>query len=301
MRNHAEVVSEEHVSNLSYVRSEPKRLRELGFDEKWLQDRISEGPSLLGLGDLAVITREHAQPTGGRIDFLLYDAEEDARYEVEVMLGRVDETHIIRTLEYWDVERKRFPSLQHRAVIVAEEITNRFFNIISLLYRAIPLIAIQMSAFELDAKIVLHFTRVLDLPEPESDEQGLGSEKVDRVYWEKRSNPASLRIVDQLLSVIPSSLGAPRVTYNKHHIAIGTTGQNFLWMHPRKSAAHLHMHLKLDGPARAAVLQKLEAVGIYSGARGGKELKLRLSAKELSDHQPLIQELIEQCERQSRE
>ncbi len=38
------------------------------------------------------------------------------------MLGAVDESHIIRTIEYWDVERQRYPTLQHRAVIVAEEI-----------------------------------------------------------------------------------------------------------------------------------------------------------------------------------
>lgn len=288
------------MTNLSYVRAEPKRLRDLGFDEKWLQERISEDPSILGLGDLVVITREHAQPTGGRIDFLMYDPEEEARYEIEVMLGRVDETHIIRTLEYWDIERKRFPSLQHRAVVVAEEITNRFFNIISLLNQAIPLIAIQLSAFELEAKLVLHFTTVLDLPEPESDEQGLGSEKVDRLYWERRSNPASLRIVDRMLSLVPSGSGPARVTYNKYHIALGTTGQNFLWLHPRKSASHLHMHLKLDGQPRTTMLQKLEGAGIYSGPRG-KEIKLRLSAKELSDHESLVRELVEECERQSRE
>ena len=288
------------MTNLNYVRAEPKRLRDLGFDEKWLQDRINEDPSILGLGDLVVITREHTQPTGGRIDFLMYDPEEEARYEIEVMLGRVDETHIIRSLEYWDVERKRFPSLQHRAVIIAEEITNRFFNIISLLNQAIPLVAIQLSAFELDGKVVLHFTTVLDLPEPESDEQGLGSEKVDRVYWEKRSNPASLRIVDRMLSLVPTGSGAARVTHNKYHIAVGTTGQNFLWLHPRKSASHLHMHLKLDGQARATMLQRLEDAGIYSGPRG-KEIKLRLSAKELSDHESLVRELVEECERQSRE
>ncbi len=288
------------MTNLNYVRAAPKRLRDLGFDERWLQDRVNEDPSLLGLGDLVVITREHTQPTGGRIDFLMYDPEEEARYEIEVMLGRLDETHIIRTLEYWDIERKRFPSLQHRAVIVAEEITNRFFNIISLLNQAVPLIAIQLSAFELDGKIVLHFTTVLDLPEPESDEQGLGSEKVDRLYWEKRSNPVSLRIVDRLLSMIPSTSGAARVTYNKYHIAVGTTGQNFLWLHPRKNASHVHMHLKLDGAARATLLEKLEAAGIYSGARG-KEIKVRLSANELSDQEPLVKEVLDECERQSRE
>ena len=75
-------------------------LRSLGLDERWLQDRIAEDPSLLGLGDLDVIRRERNQASGGRIDFLMHDPEEDIRFEIEVMLGVLDETHIIRTIEY---------------------------------------------------------------------------------------------------------------------------------------------------------------------------------------------------------
>jgi hypothetical protein len=283
---------------LNFVRAHPKRLRELGFDERWLQDRISEDPSLLGLGDLTVITREHSQPSGGRIDFLMYDPEEECRYEIEVMLGRVDESHIIRTLEYWDVERRRFPGVQHRAVVVAEEITNRFFNIITLFNQAIPLIAIQLSAFELDGKVVLHFTTVLDLPEPESEEEGT-SDKVDRQYWEKRANPASLQLVDRLIGLLPGTPGSARITYNKYHIAVGTTGQNFLWCHPRKSTPHLHTHLRLNEDQRAQALQDLEVAGIYSGSRG-KEIKLRLSGRELSENEALIRGLLEKAENQSR-
>src|SRR2546427_6747000 len=61
-------------------------------------------------------------------DFLISDPETNTMYEVEVMLGRVDETHIIRAIEYWDIERRRWPTREHRAVIVAEEITTRFFK-----------------------------------------------------------------------------------------------------------------------------------------------------------------------------
>ena len=70
----------------------------------------------------------------------MYEPEEHARYEVEIMLGTLDESHIIRTIEYWDIERQRFPSYEHVAVIVAEEITSRFFNVIGLLNRAVPII-----------------------------------------------------------------------------------------------------------------------------------------------------------------
>jgi hypothetical protein len=42
------------------------------------------------------------------------------------MLGELDPSHIIRAIEYWDIERIRFPKRIHRAVIIAEEITSRF-------------------------------------------------------------------------------------------------------------------------------------------------------------------------------
>ena len=54
---------------LELKKATPTRLKSLGLDEKWLQDRIEEDTSLLGLGDLHVIKRERTQPSGGRIDF----------------------------------------------------------------------------------------------------------------------------------------------------------------------------------------------------------------------------------------
>src|SRR5437879_1439906 len=93
---------------------EPQRLRALGLDESWLQEQIVQDPSLLGLGDLRLIQRERMQPAGGRIDFIMADPEDETRFEIEIMLGAVDESHIIRTIEYWDIERQRYPSLEHR-------------------------------------------------------------------------------------------------------------------------------------------------------------------------------------------
>jgi hypothetical protein len=77
------------------------------------------------------------------VPFLLRDEENEMYYEVEVMLGELDASHIIRTIEYWDIERQRRPSFTHHAVIVAEHITSRFFNVLRLLNRAVPMIAVQ--------------------------------------------------------------------------------------------------------------------------------------------------------------
>ncbi len=83
------------------------------MDEKWLQDQIAADPSILGLGDLDLKDRERSQPRAGRLDLLLQDPETNRRYEVEIQLGKTDESHIIRTIEYWDIEKQRYPHLDH--------------------------------------------------------------------------------------------------------------------------------------------------------------------------------------------
>jgi hypothetical protein len=137
-------------------------IREAGFDEYWLQDQIAENPACLGLGELEAIAKERQQSSGGRLDILLKNPEDDSMYEVEVMLGETDETHIIRTIEYWDNEKRKWPQRQHFAVLVAEHIDRRFFNVVHLLSYSIPIIAIQVSMLAANGKKTLFLTKVLD-------------------------------------------------------------------------------------------------------------------------------------------
>ena len=133
------------------------------LNETWVQKVIADDPTILGLGDLILKDKERIHPKAGRLDLLLQDAESKRRYEVEIQLGKVDESHIIRTIEYWDIERKRYPQYDHCAVIIAEDITSRFLNVIGLFNGFIPLIAIQMSAYQFsENEVSLIFTTVLD-------------------------------------------------------------------------------------------------------------------------------------------
>src|SRR4051812_31523593 len=84
----------------------PVELRSVGLNEKWLQDQIEQDTTILGLGELEIVRKEHRQISGGRIDFLMYDDDANLFYEIEVMLGELDESHIIRTIEYWDIEKQ---------------------------------------------------------------------------------------------------------------------------------------------------------------------------------------------------
>src|ERR1039457_1015101 len=173
--------------SLSYIK--PERLL-LGthpeYREAWVQERIAEDPSILGLGDLVLRDKERMQPRAGRLDLLLQDRESKRRYEIEIQLGATDETHIIRTIEYWDIERKRYPQYDHCAVLIAEDVTSRFLNILTLFNGTIPLIVIQMQALTVAGKVTLVFTRVMDeLSRGLVDEdEEAAAYPADRAYWE---------------------------------------------------------------------------------------------------------------------
>lgn len=246
-----------------FANAQPIRLRDAGKDEKWLQELIAKDPAILGFGEAVLIQRERTIPSGGRIDLILADADPDEklRYEVEVMLGTVDESHIIRTIEYWDIERKRYPSYNHRAVIVAEEITNRFFNVIGLLNKAVPIVAVQLNAFLVEGKLCLNFVRVLDVVESaETDEEG---ETVDREYWARNNRTESLAVMDAILKLVPDRKNL-RVKYNQGHIAVGTTGTNFLWFYPRKGNFVL-AHADVGEEFRNDFLAKLKTKDVDCG------------------------------------
>ena len=128
-----------------------------------MQDRIFENPSILGLGEqIEPVTKEKPQSSGGRLDLLLKDPDDDSMFEVEVMLDETDESHIVRIIEYWDLERRRWPKRKHTAVLVAERITARFFNVVHIFSQAVPIIGLQVSAIELEGKLGLQFTKIID-------------------------------------------------------------------------------------------------------------------------------------------
>ncbi|MEK6742422.1 MAG: hypothetical protein AABZ15_02370 [Nitrospirota bacterium] len=217
------------------------------LDEKWVQARISEDPALLGLGDVILKDKERIQPRAGRLDLLLQEAESNRRYEVEIQLGSADESHIIRTIEYWDIERRRFPQYEHTAVIVAEDITSRFLNVISLFNGMIPLIAIQMKALKAGNSVGLVFTTVVDqmaLGLVDEDEEV--QETTDRTYWEQRGSKKTVAVADELLELVRTHDKALELKYNKFYIGLAKDGHpsNFVTFRPKKGFLRFEPRLK---------------------------------------------------------
>ena len=236
---------------------------------------------MLGLGDLKSLAREVRQSSRGRLDFLLTDPESEIMYEVEVMLGATDESHIIRTIEYWDIESRRWPSKEHRAVLIAEEITKRFFNVVWLLSRSIPIIAIKLDAREVDGKLALSFIKVLDLYESPESEESISS-SVTAQSWIEYSSKESYDVFEKFVRLLSASGRSPRITYNVDHIAVGGQRKNFAWFRPTKRNPHCNIELRVGDAALDSALKLLNEAGVDASRYSSNTARMRLTSAEVS-------------------
>jgi hypothetical protein len=266
------------------------------YSEKWLQTHIVNDTGLLGLGDLTVKDVERREPRAGRLDLLLSDPDSGTRYEVELQLGATDEAHIIRTIEYWDIEKNRYPMFEHIAVIVAEDITSRFLNVISLFNRSIPLIAIQMNAFKVGEYMTLSSTTVLDLVQlaPDDEDETL-SPPTDRGYWESKGSTKTLEIADEVLKMIQSEDPGVEFKYNKHYIGLGRNGMpdNYVTFKPRKEVLGALFRI----PRNDGTTEFIESSGLdvlEYDKRWGR-YRARLTKSDLDNRRDAITELIRQA------
>jgi hypothetical protein len=250
----------------------------LTLNERWVQDVISEDPNILGVGNVVLIDRERIQPRAGRLDLLLQDEDGHGRYEVEIQLGVIDESHIIRTIEYWDIERRRYPKYDHTAVIIAEDITSRFLNVVSLFNGFIPLMAIQMTAVEQEQGVSLLFTKVLDtvsLGYP--DEEDNQAQPTDRNFWETQKGTAqTVGMADKVLGMAREFAPTSELSYNKHYIGFWVNGRacNFAICRPQKNALRLEISLpKSDATDNAIEEADIEFLD-YDSRWGNYRLKL---------------------------
>jgi len=270
-------------------------LQSLGINEAYLEKFIDADPTVLGLGDVFVVERQRRQEKAGRLDLLLQDVSGDVRYEVELMLGSADESHLIRTIEYWDIERRRYPAYDHRAVLIAEDITTRFLNVITLFSGSIPIIAIQINAINVEDKTGITFVRVVDSTKLRKDDQVniANLKSTDRNEWVSRVGAGMIEMADKCLVFINEAAKRQRkLNYNKYFIGLtdGARANNFVNINPRKSFLRVNIALEPVEPWA----KRLEDTGLDFKTQEG-ELKINLTAKDFEENKELIREILREA------
>lgn len=265
-----------------------------GGCERLIQDLIAKDPSVIGLGPLELQARERIQTAGGRLDFILRDDDNDTWYEVEIQLGKTDESHIIRTIEYWENEQRRHRDLNHVAVIIAEEITGRFFNVISLLNQSIPIVALKMTATKIGDKYGLLFVRILHHEPAEVLDDS--APEVDANYWDKKSAPFAMKAVREILEYAKANLNKGiELRFKTDHIGTSLLGQvsNFVTFRPQKRFLRIRFHCSQhDGFDK-----RLDDCGVDWEYKSGRfsGYKVRLVENEIQRNEQLLRSLLKQA------
>ena len=262
------------------------------FNEKWVQEKIAEDPSILEIGELILKDQERNQPGAGRLDLLFQDPDSNLRYEVEIQLGKTDESHIFRTIEYWDLERKRYPQYDHVAVLIAEDITSRFLNVISLLNGIIPLVAIQLSAIQVAKQIALIFTVVFDQRFGLAPDQEEEREVADRTYWEKRSSKTTVFTVDEMLRLMKTLDQELELKYNKFYISVSKDNRpfNFVIFRPKKTS--LRVEPKLKKSEEVEIMLDSAGLEVLEYDTRNQRYRIRLSKDAIQKHERLLKEIL---------
>jgi hypothetical protein len=198
-------------------------------------------------------------------------------------------------------ERKRYPQYEHCAVLVAEDITSRFLNVVALFNGSIPLIALQMQALKVGEHMTLIFTKVMDelsrgLVDEDEDAEAAPT---DRAYWEKKGAKATVQLADELLEIAREIDPSLDLKYNKFYIGLSKDGQpfNFAQFRPRKNSITLEIHL----PRSEDIDAKIEESGLEAleYATRWERYRLSLHKEDISKHKALLKELM-QAAHQSR-
>jgi len=248
------------------------------------------------MGELIVRDKERKQPGAGRIDLLLEEVDSNRRYEVELQLGQSDESHIIRTIEYWDIERKRYPQYDHVAMLIAEDITSRFLNVIHLLNGNIPIIALQLEAYEIGDEIGISFSKIVDeLNFGLIDDDEDSKISVDRNYWVEKATAKTVKRTDKIFKIIKEIDDMLELNYNKHYIGLlkNNKANNFVRFRPRKK--HVQLQLKLEKSEE--IDEKIEVSGIeeldYDSKRG--VYRLQIYEEDLEKNQDFLKDVLKRA------
>ena len=262
------------------------------LDESFVQRFIWDDPTVLGLGPLVRRDKERIQPHKGRLDLLLQSEDGTSWYEVEVQLGPTDESHIIRTIEYWDVERKRYPDLQHTAVIVAEDITGRFFNVINLFNQAIPIVALRMSAVRIGDRVGLLFTKVLDYERKGLEAAAEATQQATRADWDRYAAADVMHTVDRIFEMAREFDLRVKLTFNQSYLTVnlGDPRSIGIFLHPQKK----QLRLTIRAPESKTLDDLCETEGFeadFSTYWGGYRFAVKPSEFDL--HSEFFKKMIE--------
>lgn len=157
---------------------------------------------------------------------------------------------------------------------------------------------IQNATGKSDLYPVKELNLELDVNDDDDEQDDESQKKTDRKYWENRSNPESMAVLDAFIQLV-KTISDPQIAYNQGHIAIGTTSKNFSWVSPRKQANHILLRLSV-GEERESIINKFQAKGVQcEKGQLPERIKIWLNLNEFEENKELVLEAIKKADKYS--
>lgn len=283
-------------NRLTFVKCQPLSLAgHPDYDEAWLEQLIKSDTTLLELGPLDLVTSQIHQAKG-RLDLLLRDRKNEVIYVVELMLGALDESHIVRTIEYWLRERERESHEDYElvAVLAAERVLeSRFVDVVRFLSRQMPLLLMEILALQVENRLTLRFTRVFDGRRAEAEAVS-ASPEASRESWTEAASPETVSLAEKFAEMLKEINPSISLTFKQQFLGlrIGNRASNFMTFQPRRQ------FLKVWGKTAKALAsaKKLKEVGIEVLSSSDAEwVGFRVTPLEFQQHRDLLKKLAQVC------
>jgi hypothetical protein len=263
------------------------------YDEAWLEALIRSKIAILGLGSLDVISAQKSQSKGGRLDLLLRDSKNQTIFVVELMLGTLDETHIVRTIEYWLRERaqKQNKDYDHIAVLAAENVLgNRFVDVVRFLSGQMPLVLLEIHALRIEDRLTIQFSKVFDGRDTESEETSPATEAT-RESWIEASSQESVLLAEQFFEEILKPIENDiSLTFKQQFLGlrVGNRVNNFVLFNPKRQ----FVRVRVKTSQAEDFAERLKSVGVeVLGDPPSGRLKFRLTTANFNANKAFYSEI----------
>lgn len=284
----------------NFTRAEVVKIADHG-GESWLEKQIETDPALLGLDGVRVVSTQVTHKAAGRLDILAKDVENEVAYAIEIMLGQLDASHLVRAIDYWLREKAR-PDVQDWetvAVVAAEDVRgSRYCKVAKFLSESMPLIVIEMKAHKVGNQLTLismplfDGTASIDSASVDIEPQ----EKMGAESWCEKSSVSSVQVVagcGKILKKISAGIAVNLGNRNFIGVTVGNRARNFLVFKPKRNWVRVHARFL---PETEKWGKKLTKAGLpIVGGKPGRSLHFRLTKSELKKNSALLRLLFTEC------
>ena len=108
-----------------------------------------------------------------------------------------------------------------------------------------------------------------------------------------------MAIIDKIVSFLRESGSEIRLTYNRHRIAMGSSGYNFCWFSPRK-LGNCHIECRFSLEVRDAAVADLQTGGIDASPLRTDHAAFSVNIKALDAQKAVLIDILKRAEEWSK-